>query len=91
MKENITGIDFPWGKYKYEVTYRKNNLNVIMTEYEKRLSISIIEINRDGIKTLFSNYFLNRAEVKLIIDQGLLNDEEDDIIFHLTRLKETEE
>jgi hypothetical protein len=82
----------PFGKYLYEGTYVKGDLNIAYTEFDNAIAITIFEKHGDQQKTLYSqNFFENTLTVMELIQSmlgGTLDPE--DLVFELQRLK-TEE
>jgi len=82
----------PFGKYLYEGTYVKGNLNIAYTEFDNAISVTIFEKHGEMQKTLYSqNFFENTRKVMDLIQSmlgGLLDPE--DLVFELQGLKTKE-
>jgi len=95
--DNITAREFsaenPYGEYKYEGHFEKDQLTIAHAVYEKAISITIYEDVDEGThvsqKTLYTgNFFDNRHEAAEIIDELLHGQmDSDDIIFELKNLE----
>lgn len=93
--DNITAREFsaenPYGEFKYEGRFEKKDLTIAHAVYDKAISITIYEDNKQGgQKTLYTgNFFENRIEAAQIIDELLHGDmDSDDVIFELKNIEE---
>jgi hypothetical protein len=92
--DNISAREFsaenPYGEFKYEGRFEKNDLTIAHAVYEKAITITIYEDNKQGgQKTLYTgNFFENRVDAAQIIDELLHgNMDSDDVIFELKNLE----
>lgn len=85
-------LDSPYGKYMYEGRYKKEELEVAYTKFERALSISIYENRPGSQKTIYSQNFFGKRDQAMTLIDGVLQGttEVDDLVFSLKELKERE-
>ena len=82
----------PFGEYLYEGTYVKGDLNIVYTEFDNAIAITIFEKRGEQQKTLYSQNFFENTGIAMELIQAMLGGtlDPEDLIFELQRLK-TEE
>lgn len=93
MEKQQSESVFPWGKCRYEVKFLKGNVRISCAQYDKRLQVSIFELNDNNTlnRTTYTEYFKSSVEAKWWIDYCLTTDKEEDLVFYLKVLKERED
>jgi hypothetical protein len=92
----------PNGKFVCESRHRRHELEVVVAEYERCLTVSVLEhLHEDGkyndtrgrdiVHTRYTQSFKDRLDtVKTLIENEIRMGDLDDLIFHLRKLKEIE-
>jgi hypothetical protein len=92
----------PNGKFVCESRHRRHDLEVVVAEYERCLTVSVLEHmheegkyndvrGRDTVHTRYTQSFKDRLDtVKTLIENEIRMGDLDDLIFHLRKLKEIE-
>lgn len=84
------GSTNPYGEFKFEGRYTKDNLEVVFAQYSQALTVTVYE-KQETKRTLYSQTFVgNFAAVKEAIEVHTSDGDVDDLIFRLTELKEME-
>lgn len=92
----------PNGRFICESRHRRHDLEVVIAEYERCLTVSVLEHQhedgkyndtrgRDIVHTRYTQNFKDRLDtVKTLIENEIRMGDLDDLIFHLRKIKEIE-
>jgi hypothetical protein len=81
----------PYGVFKLEARYSRGQLEVVLGQYEKAVTVAVSEQQAEGKRTLYSQTFTaNFAAVKEAVEVHTSDGDVDDLMFRLAELKEME-